>query len=97
MNQPFISQEREAAMLRVTQIVAGLTTGLKDLVIIDAMLLRESVNNPMSLVTSKGSIGTELVLEDPFARHDVGVAGSRDETPCPVVDQSLSEPYTCPP
>lgn len=37
------------------------------------MLLREAMNHPTHFVICKGVIGVELMLEDPLARHNVGV------------------------
>jgi hypothetical protein len=47
----------------------------KGLVVVEAVLLREASNNPMSLVAGKSVIGVELVLEYPLARHNVGTGG----------------------
>lgn len=59
------------------------------LVVVDALALGETSDNPASLVASEGPIGMELVPEDPLARHDVGAGGARNELPGVVVDESL--------
>jgi hypothetical protein len=45
------------------------------LVVVDAVLLRETVHHPACLVTSKSAIGVVLMLEDPFPGDNVGTGG----------------------
>ena len=42
------------------------------LVVVDAMLQGEAVDDPACLVASESAIRVVLVLEDPLARYDVG-------------------------
>src|SRR6185437_6972778 len=59
------------------------------LIIINAMLLRESPNNPTSFVTSKGTIRMILMLENPLSCHNISTGGPRNKTPSTIVNQGL--------
>jgi hypothetical protein len=54
------------------------------LVVVNPEVLGEAADHPTRLVSSKGAVGVELVLEDPLARHDVGAWGSWDESQVPL-------------
>jgi len=56
------------------------------LIIINAMLLRESPNNPTSFVTSKGTIRMILMLENPLSCHNISTRGPRNKTPSTIVN-----------
>jgi hypothetical protein len=43
----------------------------------------------MSLVPRQGDVRVELVLEDPLAEDDVGLARIGNETPCLVCNKSV--------
>jgi hypothetical protein len=45
------------------------------LVVVNAFVLGEAANNPVSLVAGEGPIGMKLVPEDPLPRDDVGSRG----------------------
>jgi len=48
------------------------------LIVVDAVLLRETPDNPASLVPSKRTISIILVLENPLASDDVGARWTRN-------------------
>ena len=51
---------------------------------VDASALTKAADDPTRLVPLKGTVGAQLLLEDPFAGDDVGARGTRDERPSPV-------------
>jgi hypothetical protein len=53
----------------------------ESLVVVDAMLLREPVDNPPSLMASKGAVRVVLVPENPFAGDDISTRRSRNKPP----------------
>jgi hypothetical protein len=57
------------------------------LIIVDVGSLGEAVKNPASLVPFQGTIGIELVLENPLVGDDVGANGARDKILGVVGDQ----------
>lgn len=57
------------------------------LIVVHAMFLTEPADDPPSFMAGKGAVGVELVLEDPFARHDVGAKGMRNQHPSVIVDE----------
>jgi hypothetical protein len=57
------------------------------LIVVDAGSLGEATKNPASLVSFRGAVGIELVLENPLADDDVGANGVRDKIPGVVGDQ----------
>jgi hypothetical protein len=63
----------------------GLNDRTKSLIIIDLMLLSETRDHPMSLVSCKRTIRIELVVEDPFARHHINTCRSRNKSPCILI------------
>ena len=58
------------------------------LIVVDVVLLRETPDNPASLVSSKQTINIILVLENPLASDDVGARWTRNQTPG-VVNERL--------
>ena len=56
---------------------------------VDAGTLMETTNDPACLVTVEGAIRMKLVLEDPLAGNDVGMAGSRNKLPRLVALQGV--------
>jgi hypothetical protein len=54
---------------------------------VDARTLGEAAKNPTCLVTLQGTVGMELVLEDPLARDDVGMSRARDQVPSLVLEK----------
>jgi hypothetical protein len=59
------------------------------LVVVDAVTLRETTDDPPGLMTSQGAVSTKFVLEDPLAGDDDGTRRSRNETPGAIVDERL--------
>jgi hypothetical protein len=59
------------------------------LIVVDVGPLGEAMKVPMSLVSLQGSMGVELVIEDPFARDDVGTNRMKYGIPSIVGDQSI--------
>jgi len=59
------------------------------LIIVNAMVLRESLNNPTSFVASKGTIRMTLMLENPLSCHDISTRRPRNKTPSTIVNQDL--------
>jgi hypothetical protein len=57
------------------------------LIVVDAGSLGEAAKNPASLVPFQGTVGIELVLENPLASDDVGANGARDKISGVVGDQ----------
>ena len=55
------------------------------LVKIHASLLCQATNDPSCLVSLKGSIGVQLMLENPFVVDDMSSRRTVDETPCPIL------------
>jgi hypothetical protein len=51
--------------------------------------VRETLKDLVSLVAIERFIGEELMLEDPFARDDVGAMGPGDKLTCPIAHQGL--------
>ena len=51
---------------------------------VDARSLKKTAHHPTRFVAVECAVGAKLALEDPFAGDDVGVAGTRDELPCPI-------------
>jgi hypothetical protein len=54
------------------------------LIVVNAGSLGEAVKDPVSLVPLQGTVGVELVLDNPFVGDDVGANGVRDKCPCVV-------------
>jgi hypothetical protein len=75
-------------MLRIVQIVLDLTTGEKSFIVINTMLLRVTMADPTSYVTSKSTIGFFFFTKDPFARDYVSVWRARDQLPSVVCKRS---------
>jgi hypothetical protein len=59
------------------------------LVIVDAVLLGISPNNPACLVTGESAVRVRLDFEEPFACQDIGAGRSWNEAPGAVVNESL--------
>ena len=66
-----------------------LDNGAEGLIVVDAVALSEATDDPVSLVTGKGTIGVEFMLINPLASHNIRARWSRDETPGVVVDEGL--------
>jgi hypothetical protein len=62
-------------------MVAGLTTGLKSLTKINASLLSETVQYPMSFEAIKRAICMKLVMKKPFVGHNVHTRRSQNQCP----------------
>lgn len=58
-----------------------LDDGAEGLIVIDFRPPCEATKDPSCLVSVKGVIGVKLVLENPFASDNVGVAGLRNKLP----------------
>jgi hypothetical protein len=61
----------------------------KRLIVVYAVLLGETANNPARLVTSETAVRVELVFEDPLAGDNVGAGWMRYKALGAVVDQRL--------
>ena len=59
------------------------------LVVVDAVPLREPMNDPSGFMTSQRAVSIILVLEDPLAGDDVGTRRSRNKTPGAIVHKRL--------
>jgi hypothetical protein len=59
--------------------------------------MRETPENPASLVPIERSIGEELVCETPLACDDVGATGPGNKFSCPIAHQGLILLHSCPP
>jgi hypothetical protein len=62
---------------------------IEGLIIVDAVLLRETLDNLASLVSSKRTISIILVLENPLASDDVGTRWTRNQPSGVVINKSL--------
>jgi hypothetical protein len=58
--------------------------GTKSLKEVDARALSEPAKDPSCLIPLKRAIGVELMLEYPFACHNIGVRWPRNEIPSVV-------------
>ena len=56
---------------------------------VDASTLSEATNDPARFVAIKGTIRTELVFKDPLLSNHVGVPGTGNKLPRPVVQQGV--------
>lgn len=56
---------------------------------VDASTLSEATNNPSRFIVIKGTIGTELVFEDPLPGNHVGVPGTGNKLSRLVVQQGV--------
>lgn len=72
-------------MVRTTQMVDGLTTGLKDLSKSTSSCWEKPHTTPLSFVASKGVVRMKIVFEDPFARDDIGTGRTGNQRPCLVL------------
>ena len=59
------------------------------LVVVDAVPLRKTTNDPPGLMASQRAVSTILVLKDPLAGDDVGTRRARNETPGAIVNERL--------
>ena len=76
-------------MLRTTLIGSRFDNRVERLIVVDAVLLREAMNDPSGFMASQRAVSMILVLEDPLVGDDVGTRRSRDEAPCAIVDERL--------
>ena len=56
---------------------------------VDASTLLEGTNEPTHFVAIKGTIGMELVFEDPLPGNCIGVPGTGNKLPRPVAQQGI--------
>lgn len=64
------------------------------LIAVHARLLRVTTNNPPCLVSREGTIGIELMLEDPFVSDHISAMGVRDKGPCVVIHEGPGTHWT---
>ena len=57
------------------------------LVVVDAVPLRKTTNDPPGLMASQGAVSTILVLEDPLAGDHISAQGARHEIPSVVLQK----------
>ena len=62
-----------------------LDNGRERLIKIHTSPLCEAMNDPSCLVSLKGSIGVQFMLENPFAIDDMSSRRTVDETPCLIL------------
>ena len=61
----------------------------ESLVVVDAVLLRETTNDPPGFMTGEGAISMILVLEDPLAGDNISPRWSRYEAPGAIIHERL--------
>jgi hypothetical protein len=59
----------------------------ESLVVVNPRALRETPEDPVSLVPIECSVGDELVCENPLVGDDVGGTGLGNKFPCPIAHQ----------
>lgn len=74
-----------------------LDDGAEGFVEVNAGTLSETAKDPASLVPVEGTVGLELVLEEPLASDDVGAAWPRNEVPGAVGEKGVELILHCSP
>lgn len=59
------------------------------LVVVYPMLLRKPADNPLSLVTSQGTIGVVFMLVNPFAEHHISSWRPGNQLPSVIINECL--------
>jgi hypothetical protein len=67
----------------------GFNYGGKGFVVVDAMFLGKTSDDPTRFVARERAIGVELMLINPLTRDDISAGRSGNKLPCGVLDKGV--------